>query len=140
VGGVVVAVATVAFLVSSGRQIDRDADFEEASLAVVAADTEAMAAWGAGAIPPDDVIASFAYREVAYRLDRPVVPLGYTSDLRELVERADAAGARWLVVMPSLYRARGALETRFVTAFADRLRLAHDTATVDTYVLVPPPG
>jgi hypothetical protein len=83
-------------------------------------------------------VASFAYREVAYRLDRPVVALGYTSDLGSLLEDADAAGARWLVVMPSLYRARGELEERFVAAFPERLRLAHDTPTVDTYELLPP--
>jgi hypothetical protein len=53
---------------------------------------------------------------------------------------ADAAGARWLVVMPSLYGARGRLEAGLLAAVPERLRLAHDTATVDTYVLVPPPG
>ena len=140
VGTALVGLAVVVFLVSHGRQLERDAAYEEAWLGAVAADTDAMAAWGAGAVPEDDVVASLAYREVAYRLDRPVVPLGYTSDLGELMADADAAGARWLVVMPSLYRARGEIEAGLVTAFPERLRLAHDTATVDTYALLPPPG
>jgi hypothetical protein len=140
VGTVLVWVAVAGFLVSHGRQIERDAATEEAWLGAVAADTDAMARWGTGAIPEDDVIAAFAYREVAHRLDRPVVPLGYTSDLAQLLAEADAAGARWLVVMPSLYRARGELEVGLVAAFPERLRLAHDTATVDTYALLPPPG
>jgi hypothetical protein len=38
--------------------------------------------------------------------------------------------------MPTLYGSRGALEQQFVARFADRLRLAHDTATVDTYEIV----
>jgi hypothetical protein len=140
IGTALIALAAVAFLVSSGRQLERDAAAEEAWLGAVATDTEAMAAWGVGAIPEDDVIASFAYREVAHRLDRPVVALGYTSDFAQLMAEADAAGARWLVVMPSLYGARGRLEAGLLAAVPERLRLAHDTATVDTYVLVPPPG
>jgi hypothetical protein len=140
IGTALIALAVVAFLVSSGRQLERDAAAEEAWLGAVATDTEAMAAWGVGAIPEDDVIASFAYREVAHRLDRPVVALGYTSDFAQHMAEADAAGARWLVVMPSLYGARGRLEAGLLAAFPERLRLAHDTATVDTYVLVPPPG
>ncbi len=101
----------------------------------VSYDTAATAGWARTAIPESDVVASFAYREVAYRLDRPVVPLGYTGDMERLWGEASAAGARWLVVMPSLYGARGALEDRFVATFADRLRLVHDTATVDTYAV-----
>ena len=136
-GAVAVAVALGLYLWSEGGQLRRDAAFEETALGAVAADTEAAAAWGAANIPPGDVIASFAYREIAYRLDRPVVPFGYTSDLASLLDDADDAGARWLVVMPPLYRARGELEARFIAAFPDRLRLAHDTATVDTYELLP---
>jgi hypothetical protein len=40
--------------------------------------------------------------------------------------------------MPSLYGSRGAIENQFVATFADRLRLAHDTPTVDTYELLAP--
>ncbi|MBW3574060.1 MAG: hypothetical protein KY450_04220 [Actinobacteria bacterium] len=138
-GGGVAAVAVVAalaaFLVGSGAQLRRQAEVEAATVGAVAADTAATAAWARSAIPEGDVVASFAYREVAYHLDRPVVPLGYTGDMERLWAEASAAGARWLVVMPSLYGARGALEDRFVTTFADRLRLVHDTATVDTYAV-----
>jgi hypothetical protein len=137
-GGLVVVVALSSHLWGQGAQVARDATFEEATLGLVARDAADAATWGATNIPAGDVVASFAYREVAYRLDRPVVALGYTSDLGSLLEDADAAGARWLVVMPSLYRARGELEERFVAAFPERLRLAHDTPTVDTYELLPP--
>ena len=137
-GAVVVAVAVAGLLVGHGRQLARDAAHEEAHLGAVARDTAATVAWAEEAVPESDVIASFAYREVAHRLDRRVVPLGYTSRFDELLAVADAAGARWLVVMPSLYSARGALEQRLVAALPDRLRLAHDTATVDAYALLPP--
>lgn len=137
-GAAAVVVSLALHLWGQGAQVARDATFEEATLGVVARDAAASASWAATNIPVGDVVASFAYREVAYRLDRPVLPLGYTSDLESLLEDADAAGARWLVVMPSLYRARGQLEERFVAAFPQRLRLAHDTPTVDTYELLPP--
>lgn len=136
-GGVVVGAALALHLWGQGAQVARDATFEEATLGAVGRDAATSAAWGAAHIPPGDVVASFAYREVAYRLDRPVVPLGYTSDLGSLLDDADGAGARWLVVMPSLYRARGELEERFLATFPQRLRLAHDTPTVDTYELLP---
>lgn len=138
-GAVLVAAVLGLFLWSSAAQVRRDAAFEEATIGAVADDAAVTAAWGREHIPEGEVVASFAYREVAHRLDRPVVPLGYTSDLRQLLAEADRAGARWLVVMPPLYHARGQLEQAFVTAFADRLRLAHDTPTVDTYQLLPPP-
>lgn len=136
-GGVVVGAALALHLWGQGAQVARDATFEEATLGAVGRDAATSATWGAANIPGGDVVASFAYREVGYRLDRPVVPLGYTSDLGSLLDEADGAGARWLVVMPSLYRARGELEERFLAAFPQRLRLAHDTPTVDTYELLP---
>ena len=136
-GAAVVAVALGLHLWGQADRVDRDAAFEAATVGVISGDAGASAAWGAANIPEGDAIASFAYREVAYRLGRPVVPLGYTSDLASLLEDADAAGARWLVVMPPLYRARGQLEERFLAAFPERLRLAHDTPTVDTYELLP---
>ncbi len=136
-GALVAVVALTVHLWGQGAQVARDATFEEATLGLVERDAATAATWGARNIPAGDVVASFAYREVAYRLERPVVALGYTSDLQSLLEDADAVGARWLVVMPSLYLARGQLEERFVAAFPDRLRLAHDTATVDTYELLP---
>lgn len=136
-GGLVVGAALALHLWGQGAQVARDATFEEATLGAVGRDAVMSATWGAAHIPPGDVVASFAYREVAYRLDRPVVPLGYTSDLGSLLDDADGVGARWLVVMPSLYRARGELEERFLATFPQRLRLAHDTPTVDTYELLP---
>ena len=136
-GAVVVASALGLHLWGQAAQVERDAAFEAATIGVISRDATASAAWGAANIPAGDVIASFAYREVAHRLDRPVVPLGYTSDLVSLLDEADGAGARWLVVMPTLYRARGQLEERFVAAFPERLRLVHDTPTVDTYELLP---
>lgn len=134
--GLLLAVAV--FLWSSAGQVRREGDFEEATLGAVAADTDVATDWAEANIPEGDVVASFAYREVAYRLDRPVAPLGYTSDVEALLADADEAGARWLVVMPPLYSARGRLEEAFVAAFPERLRLAHDTPTVDTYQLLRP--
>ena len=134
--GVVAFVAVLAvFLANSAVQLQRQADAEAATVGAVAADTAATASWAEGALPSEDVVASFAYREIAYRLDRPVVALGYTGDMDRLWREVAEAGADWLVVMPSLYGSRGALEDRFVATFADRLRLVHDTPTVDTYVI-----
>ncbi len=62
--------------------------------------------------------------------------MGYTTDMDELWQVIEEGDARWLVVMPTLYGSRGALEQQFVATFAERLRLAHDTATVDTYEIV----
>jgi len=137
-GPALAAAALGLYLATSALRVAGDADREAASVAPVARDTGAMAAWGRANIAEGEAIASFAYREVAYRLDRPVVALGYTSDMDELWRTARAGDARWLVVMPSLYGARGALELQFLAAFGDRLRLAQDTATVDTYEILAP--
>ena len=135
--GAVAAVAVLgAYVVNSAVGLRTDVAAERARVGAVADDTEEMVAWGRTHIPEGEVIASLAYREIAYRLDRPVAPLGYTTDVDRLWDQAVAADARWLVVMPSLYGSRGAIEERFLAAFADRLRLAHDTPTVDTYELV----
>jgi hypothetical protein len=137
--GAVAAVAVLAvYLANSAVELRREAAAEAARVGVVAADTEEMVRWGETHIPEGEAVASLAYREVAYRLDRPVVALGYTTDMDELWELAAAGDARWLVVMPSLYGSRGAIENRLVATFADRLRLAHDTPTVDTYELLAP--
>ena len=140
VGTPLVAAALAVFLWSAAAQVRSDAAFEEATLGAVADDAAAAATWAERHIPDGDVVASFAYREVAYRLPRPVVALGYTSDVDQLLSTADEAGARWLVVMPSLYLARGQLEERFVAEHPGRLRLAHDTPTVDVYEIRPPPA
>jgi hypothetical protein len=132
----VAAAAVVLFLVTSAIRVEGDGDREEAAVGPVAADTKLATMWAETNIPAGDAIASFAYREIAYRLDRPVVPLGYTTDMDELWRVVEEGDARWLVVMPSLYGSRGALELEFLASFADRLRLAHDTATVDTYEIV----
>lgn len=135
--GAVAAVAVLgAYLANSAVELRTEVAAERARVGAVAEDTDDMVAWAETHIPEGDVIASMAYREVAYRLDRPVEPLGYTTDVERLWDQALAADARWLVVMPSLYGSRGAIEERLVAAFADRLRLAHDTPTVDTYEIV----
>ncbi|HVL04254.1 MAG TPA: hypothetical protein VM386_07450, partial [Acidimicrobiales bacterium] len=135
--GAVAAVAVLgAYVVNSAVGLRTDVATERARVGAVADDTEEMVAWGRTHIPEEEVIASLAYREIAYRLDRPVVPLGYTTDVDQLWDQAVAADARWLVVMPSLYGSRGAIEERLLAAFAGRLRLAHDTPTVDTYELL----
>ena len=136
-GAVAVPAAVVLFAAASAAQLQRQAEVEASTVGAVAADTAEAARWAAGAIPAGDTVASFAYREVAYRLDRPVVALGYTGDMERLWREVAGAGARWLVVMPSLYGARGALEERFIAAFAERLTLVHDTPTVDTYAIAP---
>lgn len=138
VGALIVVAAVSLFLWSSAGQVRRSAESEETRIGAIADDTAEAVAWSEANIPEGEVIASFAYREIAFRLDRPVVPLGYTSDLDVLLEEADAAGARWLIVMPALYGRRGALEKAFVDAFPERLRLAHETPTVQTYEVLPP--
>ncbi len=133
----VVAAATVAVVVADGRQVARDADATRLGQDAVAQDTAATVRWAEDAIGPDDVIASCACRELAYRLDRPVVALGYTRDMAELLATADRAGAEWLVVMPPLYGARGRLELALSDAAGPRLELVHQTATVQAYRLRP---
>jgi hypothetical protein len=49
---------------------------------------------------------------------------------------ATADDSRWLVVVPTLYGLRGALEGRFVATFANRPRPGPRHPTVDTYELV----
>lgn len=137
-GAVVVVAVLGAYLANSAVELRSEAAAEAARVGAVATDTEETVAWAETHIPEGEVVASLAYREIAYRLDRPVVALGYTTDMDQLWSDALAGDAQWLVVMPSLYGSRGAIENQFVATFADRLRLAHDTPTVDTYELLAP--
>lgn len=136
VGPAVVVAALALFLATSAIRVEGDGDREEAVVGPVAGDTAVATTWAGTNIPEGEGIASFAYREIAYRLDRPVVPLGYTTDMDDLWWTATEGDAQWLVVMPSLYGSRGALEQQFLATFDDRLRLAHDSLTVDTYEIV----
>jgi hypothetical protein len=66
-GAVAAVVLLALFVVSSATQWHDQAEAEAATVGVVAADTAATAAWARSRIPEGDVVASFAYRAVAYR-------------------------------------------------------------------------
>ena len=71
------------------------------------------------------------YRELALGLDRPVLPLTYTSDADELLDEA-AAGTH-LVVIRGLYGSREQVVGALLGAHGDRFELVHRNERFDVY-------
>lgn len=121
----VIAVAVPAFRDEADRQGDLYAELH---------DTRAdVATWleGNGASTP----VSADYRELALELDRPVLPITYTSDTDVLL--TEATTGTHLVVLRGLYGQRDELYARLLTAFPERFELVHANDRWDVYRVLP---
>lgn len=136
------AVATVvalgAFATWSLPYLSRQADAEQTKWTALHTDTADAADWLRDNVAAGERIASFDYREFARRLDRPVLPLGYTSDTDALLAASAGCGADYLAVVQGLYAQRDALADRLVGAFPDRFRRAYTNERVTIYALDAP--
>lgn len=94
--------------------------------------------WMEDNLPPDATLASFDYREIAFRSDYLVLPLGYTTDTEELLAASRGRGADHLVVVRGLYGLRQARTEKFLADRADRLERVYSNARVDVYRFVDP--
>jgi hypothetical protein len=95
--------------------------------------TAEFVAWADGRIPAGERIASVDYRELSYRLDRPVLPVRYDRDPELLLGDTAGAGAQWFVALRGLYGRRAGLADTVVGAYPDRFRQVWTNGTVDVY-------
>ncbi len=86
-----------------------------------------------GRIPPGEQIASVDYRELSYRLARPVLPVRYDRRPKVLLGDTAGAGATWFVSLRGLYGRRTGLADTVVGAYPDRFTQVWTNGTVDVY-------
>jgi hypothetical protein len=97
-----------------------------------------LAAWAAANIAADEQIASVDYREISYRLDRPVLPVRYDRTPEVLLADTAGAGAEWFVSLRGLYGRREGLADTLVGAYPDRFAPVWSNGTIDVYRVTAP--
>jgi len=136
---VVVAAATLFLLVphvaAARTEVSRRSHTEAATYSSYEAGISQAQQWLTDNVPSEEKLASFDYRELAYRTDRIYLPLGYTVDHDALWEASYGRGARWLVVLPDLYGIRTTVANGFLQSRPDRISLAADFGYAKIYRL-----
>ncbi|MBC7638718.1 MAG: hypothetical protein H7231_02925, partial [Rhodoferax sp.] len=92
--------------------------------------------WARGGIAPPDAVASIDYRELHFRLVRPVRGVGYDSRPPRLL--AATGGADWFIAVKGLYARRQGLADRLVGAYPARFSKVFSNDVVDVYRVEPP--
>lgn len=134
VAGVLVAlVAALAYTGWSVQRLAEEAALDREQYGSLRVALDEFEAWADSNVRRDEQLVSFDYREVARRLDRTVLPLGYTSDVAALHAASVGRGADWLVVVRDLYPRRQELADAVVTAYPDEFELALENARVRVY-------
>lgn len=119
-GPVAAGALVAAYVVTGARELVDIAETERAQLAALHTATAEAVAWLEDNTAPDAVYASPAYREFALRADRPVLPMGYSTDPEDLLAASAERGADYLLTVTSLYPRRVALTERLVGAYPNR--------------------
>jgi len=89
--------------------------------------------WCRANVPEDERIASPDYREVMLRLDRPVMPLSYSSDTRMHIAELERGDVKWLVFSWHIYPLRGTYAKGVVDALGDRASLEYENDSFEAY-------
>lgn len=137
IAGVLVVGIGLGHVVPATAQLRRLADEEARQLQALRPAMADAVDWMATHVGDDERIASLAYREIAYRLDRPVVPVPYTSEPETL--RSVVGEAEWFVAVSDLYPQRDRVVRRLRDVLGDRLVHAHGSDRVDVYRVRPAP-
>ena len=129
----VVCAALAAHALVSVPQLRRAAADDRERYGRFSSATAEFVAWAEGRIPRDEQIASVDYRELSYRLDRPVLPVRYDRRPEVLLGDTAGAGAQWFVALRGLYGRRSGLADTVVGAYPDRFTRVWTNGTVDVY-------
>ena len=121
-------------------EIRRDEAAQEQRLDELYAAMAGLRTWAQAELGPDDVVASMDYRELAYRLDRTVLPIPYTTDPEVLWEATGGAGADYLVSLRGLYGDREGIVDALVSDRPARFRKVYATDRVLVFRLTPASG
>ena len=131
----VAAAALVAQVPPAVARIRAEKIGERRNLSELEAAVDDLRGWAATHIAPGDDIASFDYRALAYRLDRRVLPLGYTTDPQALWAASGGRGADWLISIRGLYARRAGLTEALVSAYPDRFHKVYATQRIVVYAI-----
>ena len=127
----VVAAGAVAVLaVTSFPALQERGEAAQAALTRQHAALGELRAWAAEDLGAGEELVSFDYREIARVLDRPVQPIGYTSDPEALLEQIE--GADHLVVM-EFYPERITQAQIVLEAYPERFEPVHETENLEVY-------
>ncbi|MFB3882909.1 MAG: hypothetical protein ACE149_16715 [Armatimonadota bacterium] len=131
----VVVLLVIGHIAISAVNLHRDAVEKKAARAFLLAGFDAMTEWCRANIPQRDPIASFDYRELILRLDRPVIPLAYDSDTAVQIASLEREHARWLVVCFYIYPLRATYAHSIVAALGDRASKRFSNENCEVYEL-----
>jgi hypothetical protein len=89
--------------------------------------------WCKANVPENERIASPDYREIMLRLDRPVMPLSYSSDTQMHIAELERAHVKWLVFSWHIYPLRGTYAKSVVDALGERASLKYKNDSFEAY-------
>jgi len=89
--------------------------------------------WCRAHIPESEAIASPDYRELILRLDRPVMPVPYSSDTQMQIARLQRGDVKWLVFCWHIYPLRGTYAKSIVDALGERASLRYRNDSCEAY-------
>jgi hypothetical protein len=118
------------------RYVQDRASFEVVYLSELHSSTADLAQWVDRNIPAEETIASFDYRELTLRLERPVLPMAYTSDVNELWAMSGGRNAEWLIVTSLVFDLRAEYAQDLINAFPTRFWDAYEDDAFTVYRIV----
>jgi hypothetical protein len=136
--GFVAAVTLSAYAGAAVPALRDAAAADRATYGRFSAASAEFATWAAANIAADEQIASVDYREISYRLDRPVLPVRYDRTPAVLLADTAGAGAEWFVSLRGLYGRREGLADTLVGAYPDRFAPVWSNGTIDVYRVTTP--
>jgi hypothetical protein len=133
-----VAIALVGALLGlrlyhEGRRAARLASAEKSSLSQLNQMSSEVAQWMQLHSSPNEVVASFDYREWAFRLNMAVVPLGYTSDTSTLWAAIQAKQAQWFIASSLTFHKRREYADQLLHAYPNKFRRNYSNSVFDVY-------
>lgn len=125
----------VSHIALSTVNLHREAVEKKAARAFLLAGFGAMTDWCRARIPGSDAIASFDYRELILRLERPVVPLGYSSDTHMQIAKLEREHVKWLALCLYIYPLRATYAKSIIAALGDRATQQYSNDSCEVYRL-----
>jgi hypothetical protein len=136
IGRVVVIGCVVALAVSNIGRVGSDAASDARQYGAFNSAVAQLSAWTRGHVAPNESMVSLDYRELSYRLERPVHALPYTRDPEMLLLATRQADAQWLVALQGLYSRRENIAARLVDAYPDQFRQVYSNGLVVVYRII----
>jgi hypothetical protein len=132
VGGVFLLLL-LAHLAANGVTLRTEAGVERQSRSFMNVQIGLMIDWCKANIPDDETIASFDYRVLIFRLDRPVVPLGYDSRPAVHITEMREHDVEWLVVCRHIFPPRATYADSILQVLGERATMTYRNETAEVY-------